>query len=115
VVSSLLLQKVWLSLIQIVMSLNLRKMLLLIRADLDLIQILVQVTMQVMVLFLLQKGVSLLFQDDVVSYIVGLVVSSGFTCDDSNIGIVYNLNSDTSESEGSVVSELDGNVSDSAE
>jgi len=36
--------------------------------------------MQVMVLFLLQKGVSLLFQDGIVSYIVGLVVSSGFTC-----------------------------------
>ncbi len=34
---------------------------------------------------------------------------------DSNIGIVYNLNSDTSESEGSVVSELDDNVSDIAE
>jgi hypothetical protein len=57
----------------------------------------------------------LLFQDGVVSYILGLVVSSGFTCDDSNIGIVYNSNSDTSESEGSVVSELVGNVSDIAE
>ncbi len=34
---------------------------------------------------------------------------------DSNISIVYNLNSDTSESEGSVVKELDGNVSDIAE
>ncbi len=57
----------------------------------------------------------MLFQDGVVSYILGLVVSSGFTCDDSNIGIVYNSNSDTSESEGSVVSELVGNVSDIAE
>ncbi len=46
----------------------------------DLIQILVQVTMQVMLLFLLQQGVSMLFQDGIVSYIVGLVVSSGCTC-----------------------------------
>ncbi len=47
--------------------------------------------------------------------VLSQILLDWFTCDDSNIGIVSNLNSDTSESEGSVVSDLDGNVSDVAE